>query len=250
VNTTLLRAELKRARRNRRTLIFAAVLPLIFFIAFSAGAGANDTLGGLEVAPYVMVSMATYGAMNALFTGGGLIAAERSVGWTRQLRVAGLPGHDYVATKTLIAYLTAVPGLLLVFLFGALFRDVHLDAATWIEAGASVLLGLLPVAALGIAIGYAARAQSLQPLFGIGSALLALLGGLWVPVETFPRWLADLVQLLPTYWAAYAGRAVIAGSWVGWRGLIVIAAWTVVLAALAAWAYQRDVLRPAAAGTT
>lgn len=249
MNTTLLRTEIRRALRNRRTLIFAAVFPVVFFLAFSAGAG-GSRLGGLAIAPYVMVSMATYGAMNALFTGGGLIAAERAVGWNRQLRIAGLRGRDYVATKAAVAYLTAVPGLLAVFLIGALAKHVHLGAGQWFAAGASVLLGLLPVAALGIAIGYLARPQTLQALFGVGSALLALLGGMWVPVETFPRVLRDVVQTLPTYWSADAGRAVLRGSWVGWHGVVVIALWTVVLAAVAVWAYQRDSLRPGVAGTT
>lgn len=249
MNATLLRTEARRALRNRRTLLFAAVLPAVFFLTFSAGGG-SDTLGGLTIGPYVMVSMATYGAMNALFTGCGLIAAERAVGWNRQLRVAGLRGSDYVATKALMAYLTAVPGLVAVFVLAALTRHVHLGALRWAEAGASVLLGLLPVAALGIAVGYAARPQSLQPLFGIGSALLALLGGLWVPAETFPHAIRVIMQLLPTYWSADAGRAVLRGTWLGWHGVAVIAVWTLLLGALAAFGYQRDALRPAAAGTT
>jgi len=115
---TLLHLELRRALRNRRTLVFAAVLPMVSFATFSSGA--NGQVGGLDVAPYVMVGMATYGAINALFNGGGLIAAEPAVGWNRQLRIAGLSGRVYVATKALICYLTALPGLLAVFALGAL----------------------------------------------------------------------------------------------------------------------------------
>jgi ABC-2 type transport system permease protein len=245
----LLSLELKRARRNRRTLVFTAVLPVFFFLSFSAGAG-TDTVGGLTVAPYVMVSMATYGAMNALFTGCGVIAAERAVGWTRQLRIAGLPGSSYVRTKTAMAYLVATPALILVFMIGATVRDVHLSAGEWIGAALSILVCLLPVAALGVLIGYVVRPQTLQPLFGIGSAFLALLGGLWVPADNFPRALHDAVEILPTYWAADAGRSVIRGSWVGWVGLTVVLAWTVALGGAAAVAYRRDSLRPASAGST
>jgi ABC-2 type transport system permease protein len=244
-----MRAELRRALRNKRTLMFAAVLPAFFFVAF-ASSRATATVGGLRVAPYVMVSMATYGAMNALFTGGGLIAAERAIGWTRQLRVAGLPGPDYVATKTVMAYLMAVPGVIGVFLLGALVKDVHLSATTWIAAALAILLGLLPVAALGVAIGYAARPQTLQPLFGIGSALLALFGGMWIPAETFPRAVRDGIELFPTYWAAAAGRAALQHTWVGWHGVIVIAFWTIAIGAVAGWLYKRDSLRPASAGAT
>lgn len=249
MSTALLRTELRRALRNRRTFVFTAALPVVFFLTFSTGAD-SSTLDQLTVAPYVMVSMATYGAMNALFTGGGLIAAERAVGWSRQLRVAGLSGRDYVVTKALIAYLSAVPGVLLVLLLGALVRHVHLGALQSVEVVASVLLALLPVAALGVAIGYVARPQSLQPLFGIGSALLALLGGLWVPAENFPGPVQEVMKALPTYWSADAGRAILRGSWLGWHGAAVVAVWTVALGAVAAVGYRRDALRPAAAGTT
>lgn len=244
----LFAVELRRLRRNRRALVFTAVLPAFFFLAFSSSL--PKTLGGIDLAPYVMVSMATYGAMNALFTGAGVIAAERSVGWSRQLRVAGLPGGHYVATKVAVSYVSALPGLVLVLAIAAWARHVQLSPVTWVEVAASVLAALLPVAALGVAVGYLARPQALQAVFGIGSALLALLGGLWIPVTTFPGPLRQLVEALPTYWSAAAGRAVLLGGWVGWHGVAVLAGWTAVLGAAAAYLYRRDALRPSAAGTT
>ena len=249
MNPALLRMETRRKLRDRRTMMFALILPAIFFLTFSAGQ--QDSVAGLAAAPYIMISMATYGAMNALFTGGGLIAAERAIGWNRQLRIAGLRGRDYVLTKALMAYVTAVPGLIAVFVLGAATKHVSLGAGTWLGAGLSILLGLLPVAALGIAIGYsAARPATLQPIFGLGSALLALLGGMFYPADLFPRAMRDAVQVLPTYWSADAGRAVLRGTWLGWHGTFVLLAWTLVLGLVAARMYRKDALRPAAAGTT
>lgn len=70
-----------------------------------------------------------------------------------------------------------------------------------------------------------------------------LAGGVWVPVEQFPDWMAGIAKALPVYWTADAGREVIAGSWLGWRGLVILAVWTVVFGRLAARAYSRDQLR-------
>ncbi|MDQ6837130.1 MAG: ABC transporter permease [Actinomycetota bacterium] len=249
MNPALVRLELRRAVRNRRTLLFAAILPVFFFLAFSAG-GQTGKLNGLAVAPYLMVSMATYGAMNALFTGGGVIAGERSIGWPRQLRVAGLRNRDYVATKVLVAYLTALPGVLAVFVVGATVKNVHLDAIQWMATGVTVLVTLLPIAALGVAIGYVARPQALQAVFGIGSALLALMGGLWVPANTFPGALQDIMKVLPTYWAADAGRRILQGSFLSAEGIAILVAWTIVLGTVAGYLFRRDSLRPNAAGAT
>ncbi|MCU4185316.1 ABC transporter permease [Acidiferrimicrobium sp. IK] len=248
MNPHLFRLELRRFVRNRRTLLFTAILPAVFFLTFSASS--SGSIAGLNVAPYIMVSMATYGAMNALFVGGGVIAAERAIGWPRQLRVAGLSPREYVTSKVAVAYLTGIPGLLAVFVLGAAAKHVQLSAAHWLLAAVSILVGLLPVAVLGVAVGYAARPQTLQALFGIGSALLALLGGMFAPADNFPRVLLDVCKLLPTYWSADAGRAVLRGSWVGWHGALVLALWTVALGAAAAALYQRDALRPGVSGTT
>lgn len=245
----LLRLELRRQLRNRRALVFTTVLPVFFFLSFSAG-GDGSRLGGLTVAPYVMVSMATYSAMNGLFSGGAIIAAERATGWVRQLRVAGLSGPAYLTTKAGISYLTALPGLLVVFLLAHLTRHVDLSAGRWLVTALAILLGLVPVVALGVLVGYSIHPNSLQPLLGLGSALLALFGGIFVPAEQFPRWLQDLVQALPTYWSARSGRAALLGGWIGWHGLAVLVAWTVGLGLLAARAYRRDSLRPSAAGTS
>jgi ABC-2 type transport system permease protein len=194
--------------------------------------------------------MATYGAMNALFTGGGVIAGERAFGWTRQLRIAGVARRDYVATKVFVSYLTAMPGLVGVFATGALVTHVQLSPAEVVVSGVAILVALFPVAALGVAIGYAARPQSLASIFGIGSALLSLLGGLWIPADTFPPLLRGMMRMLPSYWSAGAGRAVLSNSWIGWQGVVVIAFWTAVFGMIAAWLYQRDSLRPSAAGST
>jgi ABC-2 type transport system permease protein len=55
--------------------------------------------------------------------------------------------------------------------------------------------------------------------------------------------LVDVCKALPVYWVAEAGREVLQGHWLGWEGVGVLAAWTVVLGALAARAYRRSTAR-------
>src|SRR6202012_1991987 len=96
------------------------------------------------------------------------------------------------------------------------------------------LLGLLPIAALAVWLGYVARPDSLQAIMGGLISLLALLGGLWVPIESFPNWVGDIAKALPTYWAAGAGRDALAGSWMGWHGVLVLAVGTLIFGDAAA----------------
>ncbi|WP_261564884.1 ABC transporter permease [Frankia gtarii] len=236
------RSEVSRVWRNTRLLIFSLVLPIILFGAFSSS-GADDRLGDLTVAPYIMISMASFGAMNAVLGTAGRIATERSIGWNRQLRLTALTGPQYVLGKVTTGFTLAVLPIVAVFAAGDAMRGVRLSAGTYLGAGASILLGLVPLAAFAIWLGYLVRPENMQAITGGVFSLLALAGGIWVPVENFPGWLADIVKLLPMYWSAQAGRAVLAGGWVGGRGLATLAVWTVILGAVAGRAYLRDQLR-------
>jgi ABC-2 type transport system permease protein len=242
MNTTYVRSEIRRSFRTPRYLIFAFGMPLLMFFVFGRAYG-GGTLGGISVPAYIMVSMATFGAMSAVFGTGGRIAMERVVGWNRQLRLTALSGRGYVSGKALAGFAVAVPSLALVFVAGAVFHHVDLSAGRWAALAASILLALLPIAALGVLIGYVAKSDSLQAVSGGIYSLLALFGGLWIPVQSFPTWLVDVCKALPVYWVADAGREVLQGHWLGWEGVGVLAAWTVVLGVLAARAYRRSTAR-------
>jgi ABC-2 type transport system permease protein len=236
------RSEVSRIRRNPRLVIFSLVLPVIMFSAFSA-AGAGDKLGDLTVAPYIMISMATFGAMNAILGIAGRISLERSIGWNRQLRLTALTGPQYVLGKVMTGFTLAVLPIVAVYLAGNALRGIHLGAGTYLGAGLSILLCLIPLAAFAVWLGYLVRPENMQAIAGGAFSLLALAGGIWVPIENFPTWLADVAKALPMYWSAQAGRSVLAGGWVGWHGVAILAVWAGVLGWVAGRAYVRDQLR-------
>jgi ABC-2 type transport system permease protein len=237
------RSEIRRTMRNPRNLIFGVGMPLLLFAAFGA-AETKEHLSGISVSAYVMVSMATFGAMSGVFSTGGRIALERAIGWNRQLRITALSGNAYVIGKSLAGFAVAVPSLVAVFAAGALASHVHLSAGRWVITGLSILFALVPIAALGIWVGYLSKVESVQATSGGIYSLLSLFGGLWLPVTLFPHWIVDVVKVLPVYWVAQAGRQAVAGSWLGLHGVIVLGAWTILFGSLAARSYRHSTLRP------
>ena len=85
-NRTMLGIELKRVLRNRRTVIFTLIFPAGLFFAFGGTKGWDDSVGYGNVAAYIMVSMALYGAALTAASAGAMVAIERALGWSRQLR--------------------------------------------------------------------------------------------------------------------------------------------------------------------
>jgi ABC-2 type transport system permease protein len=74
---------------------------------------------------------------------------------------------------------------------------------------------------------------------------LAILGGLWVPLSIMPSWMRIVAQFLPSYCLNRIGQ--MGAGATGATGVIepalVLAGWTVVLAAVIVWRYRRDAAR-------
>jgi ABC-2 type transport system permease protein len=242
MNATYLRLELLRALRSPRYLVLVVGMPVGLFLLFASLYG-DGTQDGISGKAWLMVSMSVFGAMGAAVSVGGRIAGERQVGWTRQLRLTPLPGWAYVAAKAGTALLVAVPALALVYAVGAAVEGVRLPAAHWAEAAGWSLLALAPFVALGIWLGHRLTVDVLGPLSGALFTALGILGGVWFPIDQLPSAMQGLAKALPSYWLAQAGREPLAGSWIGWHGVAVLAIWTAVFAVLGARAYRRDTAR-------
>jgi ABC-2 type transport system permease protein len=242
VNATYLRTEVRRTLRAPRYAVFVIAMPVGLFLLFASLYG-DDTQDGIGATAWLMVSMSVFGAMGAAVSIGGRIAGERQAGWTRQLRLTPLLGRTYVLVKAVTALLVAIPALVLVYLVGAVAEHVRLPAAQWAEAAGWTLLALAPFVALGIWLGHQLTVDVLGPLSGALFTALGLLGGIWVPIDQMPGALQAVAKALPAYWLAQAGREPLAGTWIGWSGVAVLAGWTVAFALLAARAYRRDTAR-------
>jgi ABC-2 type transport system permease protein len=233
------RYELLRTLRNRRFLLLSLVIPLVLYFTI-ASPRADQTIGSTHVsyALYFMVSLASFGTMSGMLSSGARIAGERSVGWTRQLRISPLSPSAYFRAKVLTAYMMALISMAAMFVSGAAL-GVQLSAAHWLELIGLMLIGLVPFAALGITLGHMLTPDSIGPALGGGVSLLALVGGIWFPLGN-SGFLYHLALYMPSYWLVQASHVALGGAPWPARGWIVIAAWTVILTRVAQRAYRRD----------
>jgi ABC-2 type transport system permease protein len=119
---------------------------------------------------------------------------------------------------------------------------VSLPADDWLKMTGLMLVGLIPFAALGIALGHVLTPDSIGPAMGGGVSLFALLGGTWFPLGNH-GFLYDVARYVPSYWLVQASHVAIGGkTWTG-TAWLVIAVWTIVSSALALRAYRRDTAR-------
>ena len=241
---TYLRFELIRTLRNRRVLIFSLAFPIVLYLLIASPNRNEHNLGGTGIsAPlYFMIGLAAFGTMNAVLSSGSRIAAERTAGWNRQLRITPLTTRQYFRAKIATSYLLALLSLIALYVAG-IALGVNLPADRWVQMTWLILIGLIPFAALGILLGHLLTADSIGPAIGGTTALFAFLGGTWFPI-TGSGFIAAVAKELPSYWVVQASRAGLGAPhpW-GSHGWAVIVVWSVVLIALARQAYQRDTKR-------
>jgi ABC-2 type transport system permease protein len=234
--------ELRRTFRNRRFFFFSLGFPLVLYFLI-AGPNRDETnLGhtGLSAPLYFMVGLAAFGTMNAMLAAGARISGERAVGWNRQLRITPLTTRTYFRAKVATGYVMAALTLAALYAAGAIL-GVSMTGNEWLRMTGLILVGLLPFAALGIVFGHLLTPDSIGPVMGGTTALLALLGGTWFPLSGAV--MTHVGEALPSYWLVQAGHVGLGGS--GWTrtGWLVMIVWTVGAAVTARWAYRRDTQR-------
>lgn len=238
MTVTYLVGSFRLTLSNPRFAIFTIALPVVLYLTL--GATQSGQIAGTDAAAYFM---ALYGAMAATVNTGARIAIDRQVGWLRQLRLTPLTPRDYVLGRAGLSLALALPSLVLVSVIAETIGGVDLPLTTVAQFIGLALLALIPFAALGVAIGYAADGESVQAVVGITFNVLAILGGTWWPVAEDGGIMTAIAKLTPSYWANVLGRSPITDESLTWGGVLVMIVWTIFPLAFAAWRYRGDAAR-------
>jgi ABC-2 type transport system permease protein len=241
LNTTVLRIELKRMLRNRRTVIFTLVFPAALFFAFGSGADWNQSVGHGNVAAYVMTSMALYGAALTAASGGAMVAMERALGWSRQLRLTPLSPTAYILMKALLALVLGAVAITVVNLAGLFQAKPSMPAHVWLACAVLTLLCTMVFAALGVFVGYLVPGENAMQVLGPGLALFSFLGNVFIPIDQgSTMW--HVASLTPMFGVAEVSRAPLTGD-LPWYAVVNAVVWLVLFVAGAAWRMSKDTAR-------
>ncbi|MFC7596257.1 ABC transporter permease [Terrabacter sp. GCM10028922] len=237
MNATFTLLEMRRITRDWAGMFFTAVLPAFFYLIFGSTVDAKgETIGNGNVAMYVMISMAAYGAVTATTSIGGNAAVERVQGWGRQLGLTPLADSSYIAMKALIAMTVAAVPILLTYLLGALTGATG-SAAAWGLSALLVLGGSAVFALYGLLIGTAFRSEAAVGAAAGTLVIFAFLGNLFIPLSGA---LLSFAKLTPLYGYAALARYPLTEGYLPdgsqdplWLPVANVVAWALVFGVLA-----------------
>lgn len=242
-STRLLRIELKRVLRNKRTMIFTVVLPVAFYAAFGATqSGKFSSANPIDIKAYEMITFALYGALAASAAIGASVAVERAQGWSRQLRLTPLSGSAYIAVKVVCAMVAAALPVIIVFAIGSA-TGAKLSAGAWVSSLVlSWLCGSL-LSSLGLFVGYLVPSENAMQVLGPGISLLAFAGGLFLPFELMNHTMQTLASFTPLWGLSQIARYPLLGGSFDPMWLVSAVVWIGLFFAGAVWRFRQDTSR-------
>lgn len=228
------RTSVRELLRYPAYLVPTLLFPAVFFVFFVVpGVGRFATVKMAAFAGFATIGV-------AFFQFGVGIATERISPWEVYLRTLPVGTGARLAARMLSAAVFAVAAAVVLVAVALATTDASLPASRWIDLAAVLLLGTVPFAFLGMALGYWAPARGALPIANLLYLGLSYAGGLWIRPSSLPHRVEQVSRLLPTRALADVLTAVVYGDPWAWRRWIYLAGFALLFAALAAAGYRRD----------
>jgi ABC-2 type transport system permease protein len=214
------------------TVVFPAMFYAIFDLPF-----ARSHAGVADATALAFIAFAIVGV--TLYQFGVGIAQERGRPWERYLRTLPVSAVTRMTARILTAIVFGLLTAAVVALVARTLTPIDLTLAQWLQAFLYAFLGAVPFVLMGISIGYWASARAAVPIATACNLLLAYAGGLWMPPEYLPSFVARISPYLPTRQFADLLWSV-TGTDRAPAALAGLACYTLLLAIVAAAGYRRD----------
>ena len=231
--------ELKEFFRQRESVVFTLVFPVVLLLAL--GAVLDYDLDGVSFPQYFMAGVITAGIVGASLQNMAIhIAGERSDGTLKLLAGTPMPKPAYFAGKVVQVLAVTVLTVVLLLLVGFLVFRVDLPSGEqWLTFVWVCVLGAAACTLLGITVSTLSRNSRSASATVTPIALgLEFISGVFVPFDRFPTWLQDIASVFPVRWMAQGLRSVFlpdslasrepSGSWQLGLVAVVLLAWCVV----------------------
>lgn len=175
-----------------------------------------------------------------LFSFGLGTAEERSTPWDPYLRTLSAGVVPRLGAKVVTGLAFAAVGVGVIAAIAALLTTATATPGQLLTAVLALLVAGTPFLLMGISLGYLLPVKAALPAVQMIFLPMAFAGGLFLPPWLFPGWLDTISLLLPSR----AGRdlvvAQLTSTAVPTSALVGVVVWTLLMGALAAWAYRRD----------
>ncbi|MBU9723874.1 MULTISPECIES: ABC transporter permease [Bacillaceae] len=226
------KAEALRILRNPYYVFWSLMMPILFYVLFTRifNTGIDNAQ---EWQAHYLMSMTTFSVMGtAIMTLGIRLVEERSQGWATFMRITPLSDGAYFFAKMMGQTVIHTFSIIVIFAAGAIINGVSLSVQAWLFSYLWILAGSFTFLALGTLIGAMKKVDTASGVSNLLYMVLAISGGMWMPLDTMPQFIQNIGVWLPSYNFGNGAWQIIRGANPEWMNLIVLAGYLVVFVVL------------------
>jgi ABC-2 type transport system permease protein len=227
------RYQLVSIARNRRAVVFVLVFPVLLLVMFNSifiSGSDSIELAGVKVSAqaYFTGGMLAYAIMLSGFSQLAIaLVTQREAGQLKRLRGTPLPAWTFIVATVLRAVVMVGAMAVLLLAIARVAYGVEISGEALAEIVLYVVVGTATMCSLGIAatamVTDVDSASAALPLLVV---VLALISGIFVPVDQLPGWLEEIARIFPvSHVVAGLQTALGAAGTLDGGNLAVLAAW-------------------------
>lgn len=230
----LLKIEWIKTWRSWPVFIMGIGMPVGFFLLFSSIVSTPNPEAQKDFLLSYMLTMTGFSMSSfGLFTFPYMLQEDQTEHWLTYIEHSKISISAYYLSKIFRVLLNFMVAIIVTFCVGAFVRDVELPLSGWLGSGALLLLSSLVFLAFGLLIAQIKSQQIMSVVANITYLGLAIVGGSWMPISMFPKWVQSISEWTPVY---HVNELVVNFAKDGifsWKSLLFILAYTVVATGLA-----------------
>ncbi|GKV57188.1 putative transport permease YvfS [Sporosarcina sp. NCCP-2222] len=216
------KVEVIRIFRNPYFIFWSLLMPIVFYVIFTKVVN-QGMENQAEWNAYFLMSIAAFSVMgSSIMTLGIRMVQEKSEGWTILLRVTPLPASYYFIAKMVGQSAVHIFSICIIFLSGFLINGVTMPIGEWILCGGWILLGSAPFLAMGLLVGTMKKVDTASGVSNIFYLLLAITGGLWMPMEILPKLVQTIGMWLPAFHYGNGAWSIVRGDFPEVKNVLIL----------------------------
>ncbi|WP_077356717.1 ABC transporter permease [Virgibacillus halodenitrificans] len=225
--------EMIRIFRNPYFVFWSLFMPILFYFIFTNIVNTGVPDQG-EWQAYYLMSMTTFSVMGSAIMNFGIrMVQEQTEGWSTFMKLTPFPSWAYFASKMFGQLIIHLLSIVIVFLAGYLINGVSLSVSQWIFSGIWVLVASIPFLALGSLVGTMKKVETASGVSNIIYLALAIVGGMWMPINTFPIFLQNIAEWLPSYHFGSGAWNIVQGTSPDWQSYVILIGYLIIFLLLA-----------------
>ena len=247
------RLEIKQFFRQRESVVFTLLFPLILLAIF--GSVFNEKIApGVTFSQYFVAGMIASALVNTGFQQIAIyIPIERDLGALKRLRGTPMPAVSYFIGKAILVTFSMVLQVLLLLAAGVAFFGVELprQGSKWLLFFAILGLGSIVSTILGVAFSSVPKsARGASAIVSPVVIVLQFFSGVFFIFTDLPQWMQQIAAIFPLKWLTQGMRSVflpesfaareVVGNWETGRTFAIIGVWLIVGTILAIRTFRWD----------